>query len=432
MLSEGRREGLRLSLNRSLSEPGEIAVATSPASVVSPSSCYMPLTPLVPPQFVSMPASPCQESATIHRSILLKRARTVEPADLARRLTRTSKLRPFLLLDIRAFMTYNVQHIRGAINLSCSDRLNRKRLQLRRATVVDLASSPIGRDLLKKRCYKEIIVYDDNSTDLELLPPHHPAYLVLSALLEDNRDPILLKGGFQAFERAYPELCEDALMRPRTSDDTTSGSGGSESASFDPFSPAGLSIGVGPGLPPSPSNEAAIEQAPATLVLPFLYLGNARDAQDLCKLQALGITRVLNVTSHVPGFHENSGLCYKTLPAMDSGHQNLRQYFDEAIRFIDDARSASHNVLVHCQAGVSRSPTIVIAYLMQHTHMYMVDAYKWVKARRPIISPNLNFMGQLVEFESSLKASKREPECKPCHQCKWQEGSNKVPSACQV
>ena len=58
---------------------------------------------------------------------------------------------------------------------------------------------------------------------------------------------------------------------------------------------------------------------------------------------------------------------------------------------------------MHCQAGVSRSPTIVIAYLMKHRHLTMLDAYEALKSRRPVISPNLNFMGQLLEWESLLK-----------------------------
>ncbi len=61
-------------------------------------------------------------------------------------------------------------------------------------------------------------------------------------------------------------------------------------------------------------------------------------------------------------------------------------------------------VLIHCHAGVSRSPTIAVAYLMKHFPMAMADAYKFVKTKRSIISPNLNFMGQLWEFEQGLQS----------------------------
>ena len=199
MLSDSRREGLRLPLNRSFSEPGETRSLTSSSCSLSlpltpqtpsPNSHHLPVHPVA-----SMPASPCAESFTIQRSILLRRARALDPTEVARKLTRThGKLKPFLLLDLRPFITYNLRHVKGAINLNCCDRFNRKRLQMRRATVVDLAASPAGRDMLKKRCFKEVIVYDDTTTDLETLPPQHPVFLVLTALLEDNREPLLLKG----------------------------------------------------------------------------------------------------------------------------------------------------------------------------------------------------------------------------------------------
>lgn len=62
--------------------------------------------------------------------------------------------------------------------------------------------------------------------------------------------------------------------------------------------------------------------------------GNERDAANLQRLNDLGITHVLNVTSHIPLHFEKNGIKYKRIPASDSGQQNLRQYFEEAGVFI--------------------------------------------------------------------------------------------------
>ena len=119
------------------------------------------------------------------------------------------------------------------------------------------------------------------------------------------------------------------------------------------------------------------------------------------------------MTSKPPVYELRPGIHYKQLEAADNSFQNLRQFFEEAFDFIDLARDSNSGVLVHCQSGISRSPTIAVAYLMKkYPSMAMSDAYRFVKTRRSIISPNLNFMGQLWEFEQGLRLSRGGAEMK--------------------
>jgi dual specificity phosphatase 12 len=62
--------------------------------------------------------------------------------------------------------------------------------------------------------------------------------------------------------------------------------------------------------------------------------------------------------------------------AHDSAANDLKQHFQKAYEFIETQRNLNRNVLVHCYVGVSRSATIVIAYLMQKFGWSMQQAYQ--------------------------------------------------------
>lgn len=54
--------------------------------------------------------------------------------------------------------------------------------------------------------------------------------------------------------------------------------------------------------------------------------------------------------------------------------------------------------LVHCNAGVSRSASIVIGYLMLREGLSFDDALRQVKLARPSVCPNPGFYQQLKNY----------------------------------
>jgi len=77
-------------------------------------------------------------------------------------------------------------------------------------------------------------------------------------------------------------------------------------------------------------------------------------------------------------------------------------YFDRCADKIKQVRDKGGKTLVHCVAGVSRSASICLAFLMKYCKMTLKESYNHVKSRRPIIRPNAGFFRQLIEYEKKL------------------------------
>ncbi|KAF5373322.1 hypothetical protein D9615_007423 [Tricholomella constricta] len=75
-----------------------------------------------------------------------------------------------------------------------------------------------------------------------------------------------------------------------------------------------------------------------------------------------------------------------------------------AITIIESAAKKG-KILVHCSAAVSRSPTIVAAYLMKHCGMTLKDALGLIVRARPAVCPNSGFIQQLKELDLKLHGS---------------------------
>lgn len=86
----------------------------------------------------------------------------------------------------------------------------------------------------------------------------------------------------------------------------------------------------------------------------------------------------------------------------DSEDEPLTEHLDDAVDFIHTHIMFGNRVLVHCQAGVSRSAAICIAYLMKYQFLSYKAAHKVVKIARDCIYPNEGFVKQLLEWEKTL------------------------------
>ena len=130
-----------------------------------------------------------------------------------------------------------------------------------------------------------------------------------------------------------------------------------------------------------------------------IYLGNEDTARDKEILNKLNISNILICAEGCEPFFPNE-FKYKILYIDDAIDENILSWLKEAFEFID---SSINNIYIHCAMGISRSPTIVISYLMYKKKMKYEEAYDFVKEKRKVISPNSGFQEQLKNFETILE-----------------------------
>ena len=95
---------------------------------------------------------------------------------------------------------------------------------------------------------------------------------------------------------------------------------------------------------------------------------------------------------------------YKRIPVNDTSAGKLSAHFEPSYNFMREAIAGGGRVFVHCSAGVSRSASLVIYYMMRTHKMHLLAAYKKLKMSRGCVAPNFAFWQQLVEAEASLGA----------------------------
>ncbi|XP_013097019.2 dual specificity protein phosphatase 3-like [Biomphalaria glabrata] len=153
---------------------------------------------------------------------------------------------------------------------------------------------------------------------------------------------------------------------------------------------------------------------------PGLWLGNGDLAKKLDALKDMKVTHVvnacmgnkLNQVDTNADYYQAANIHFYGIPAVDLSSFNIIPFLRPAADYIEQALANKGIVLVHCQLGISRSASLVIAYLMLKRNMDFKNAVQYVRQRREIF-PNDGFLKQLILLNREIVASKVVSQEKP-------------------
>lgn len=304
------------------------------------------------------------------------------------------------VIDCRSFLSFNSAHIRGALNVHCPPILKR-RLHRGSSTLDCLLTSPESKRRLAEA--ETLILYEDRTQDWSELEKDNTMRIIFMLLRRERIDKNLyfIKGGFERFSTSYPSMCYFA--KPNVAAPATPSPLGLKLKSKDSkrtYSPRYDSE----CKDCEKRSSSSVNQNEPVEILPHLFIGSEIHASQKELLQRLGITSIVNVSRNIPNFFEGT-FYYKSIPVDDTYNADIGSWFEEAAEFIDSVKDSKGRVLVHCQAGISRSATICLAYLIRRYRLRLDEAYEYVKKRRSVISPNFNFMGQLLNWETETHSN---------------------------
>ncbi|CAA7266612.1 unnamed protein product [Cyclocybe aegerita] len=206
------------------------------------------------------------------------------------------------------------------------------------------------------------------------------------------------------------------------------------------------------GSPTAPYADGPVQ------IIPGIWIGSEDNARDWKGLIERGIRSILNVAKEVASPFDTAAAASQSLrpvvstpnfrdrkhphstyypahvpsgrPAMhylklqwSHGQQDLvKDGFKAGMSFADAALERGEGCLIHCQCGISRSATMVIALVMRaaaehHTSVPpevwelkgMQGAYSFVKEKSPCVGPNMSLIYQLLEYEKLLRGDKGSP-----------------------
>jgi len=154
-------------------------------------------------------------------------------------------------------------------------------------------------------------------------------------------------------------------------------------------------------------NKMRLFEGQCSQVFDYMFLSGKIVATDRELLFQKGISAVLNCAStHLPCYHqEDVTLTYFRLPLYDLPTERISRYFYEVLSMMETMEKEGQKLLVHCHQGVSRSCTVVIAYIMWKNRQTYDQAFRSLREARAIAQPNVGFICDLIDWDKRRQAS---------------------------
>ena len=136
------------------------------------------------------------------------------------------------------------------------------------------------------------------------------------------------------------------------------------------------------------------------------WLGNYKAAQNINVLLENNIDHVYSVISFksldsLKQKYEVNNIEHKHLAIEDDLNTNITKHLDQSVEYIEKTLEKG-NLLIHCQQGMSRSASMIIAYLIKNDNCDYYKAYYWQKTKRSTVAPNYKFVEQLRNYHKNL------------------------------
>lgn len=235
---------------------------------------------------------------------------------------------------------------------------------------------------------------DIDGSKIHMPPSLSGAMEAIDAIRESSRHPSVDHG-------------TDPLKMPDMDVDMSMGTpevGGRITSNVDVASPA-KSPALGNKSPRATNVPRPIVLNNCDQIIPYLYLGGVAAASDTTSLVQQGIRAVCCCVRELefPTREFSKQVEYYRVDVEDVSREPIELFFPEATEFINQFVSKEMPVLVHCRAGVSRSASTVIAYLIRYQNYSLHDAFFLARSRRSIVTPNIGFMEKLTEYEEEVR-----------------------------